>query len=185
MTKRSYNSFSFSSSWAINTKTSWPSSLSLFIVAELKSFWIDFCKSADGMKKSDRFVFYNKTEIFSVRALRCKSIASFSWPILSSTKALNQSPRENSDSTVIIKFSFDNFATENKVNSSIIFLVIVKSESFFMVCTLIDHRNDAIKCSKLGSRTQVPSFEHFMTPFLWYIRVQTMKKSGRFVKFPI
>ena len=57
-----------------------------------------------------------------------------------------------------------------------------------MVCTLIDHRNDAIKCSKLDSEsTRLPlvvhlSFEHFMASFLWSIRVQIMKKSGLFVK---
>ena len=48
-------------------------------------------------------------------------------------------------------FSFDNFATENKANSAYRFrkrfFVIVKAsgQDFFMVCTLIDHRNDAIK----------------------------------------
>ena len=34
--------------------------------------------------------------------------------------------------------------------------VIVKKTNrpyFIMVCTLIDHRNDAIKCSKLGSES--------------------------------
>ena len=36
------NSFSFSLTWAINAEAFWPNSLSLFTVAELKSWWIDF-----------------------------------------------------------------------------------------------------------------------------------------------
>ena len=42
-----------------------------------------------------------------------------------------------------------------------------------MVYTLIDHKNDAMKCSKLCSETTRLwfhlSFEHFMTSFLWSI----------------
>ena len=51
----------------------------------------------------------------------------------------------------------------------------------FMVCTLIDHRNDAIKCSKLKWNYEpqasgfLPNFEHFMALFLWSIRELTMK----------
>ena len=52
-------------------------------------------------------------------------------------------------------FSFDNFATENKGNSAKHFSCYCKKRQnrpeLFMVCTLIDHRNEAIKCSKLGS----------------------------------
>ena len=58
-------------------------------------------------------------------------------------------------------------------------IVIVKNKSttISMVYTLINHRNDAIKCSKLCSeatrlRLIVPlEFEHFMTSFLSSIRV--------------
>ena len=48
--------------------------------------------------------------------------------------------------------------------------------------SVIDHRNDAMKCSKLCSETIHLSFEHFMTSFVRSIRVQTMKNCGRFVK---
>ena len=53
-----------------------------------------------------------------------------------------------------------------------------------MVYTLIDHRNDAITCLKLGSETirllvVVPwfmlSFENVMTSFLWSTRVHNME----------
>ena len=66
-------------------------------------------------------------------------------------------------------------------------ITLTNRPDFFMVCTLIDHRNDAIKCSNSSgtmSRRRVvslPRFEHFMASFLWSKRVQTMKKSGRFV----
>ena len=58
-----------------------------------------------------------------------------------------------------------------------------------MVYTLMDHRNDAIKCSKLCFETNrlrlvVPlEFEHFMTSFLWTIREETMENCGQFVKY--
>ena len=81
-------------------------------------------------------------------------------------------------------FSFDHFATENKGNSAKHFssyCKITNRPDIFMVCTLIDHRNDAIKSSNLGSWFHL-SFEHLMASLLWSIRVQTMKKSGRFVK---
>ena len=56
----------------------------------------------------------------------------------------------------------------------------LKSENFFevyltnrpqfsMVYTLINHRNDVIKCSKLRRVVSLQSFEHFMTSFLWSI----------------
>ena len=51
-----------------------------------------------------------------------------------------------------------------------------------MVHPLIDHRNEATKCSKLCSQTTRQfhlSFEHFMMSFLWSIRVYTMENCGR------
>ena len=51
-----------------------------------------------------------------------------------------------------------------------------------MVYTVIDHRNDVIKCSKLKwNLVSLQSFEHFMASFLWCTRVQTMENCGRFV----
>ena len=52
---------------------------------------------------------------------------------------------------------------------------LTNGPQFSMVYTLIDHRNDVIKCSKLQG------FEHFVASFLWSIRVQTMENCGRFV----
>ena len=55
--------------------------------------------------------------------------------------------------------------------------VIVKKNrpQFSMAYTLIDLGNDAIKCLKLCKETtRLPlhlSFEHFMTSFLWSLRV--------------
>ena len=56
--------------------------------------------------------------------------------------------------------------------------VIVKKKNrpqFSMAYTLIDLGNDAIKCLKLWRETTpLPlhlSFEHFMTSFLWSLRV--------------
>ena len=47
------------------------------------------------------------------------------------------------------------------------------------------HSYDALKCSKRCSETcgswLYLSFEHFMTSFLWSIRVQTFENCGRFV----
>ena len=53
------------------------------------------------------------------------------------------------------------------------------SNRFFhgLFCTLIDHRNDAIKCSKPTSRRRMvslPSFEHFMALILRSMRVQCL-----------
>ena len=49
---------------------------------------------------------------------------------------------------------------------------------FSVVYTVIDHRNDVIKCSKTqveprasGEWFHLKSFEHFMASFLWSIRV--------------
>ena len=60
---------------------------------------------------------------------------------------------------------------------------------FSMVYSLIDHRNDAIKFSKLCSETTrlrlvVPlEFSTFYDfSFLWSIRVCIMENCGRFVK---
>ena len=50
---------------------------------------------------------------------------------------------------------------------------------FFMVYTLFDHRNDGLTSHRRV--VSLPSFEHFMASFPWFIRVQTMKKSGRFI----
>ena len=58
---------------------------------------------------------------------------------------------------------------------------------YFMVCTLIattpqNVQNFAVKPIACGLWFHM-SFEYLMASFLWSIRVQTMKKSGRFVKF--
>ena len=65
-------------------------------------------------------------------------------------------------------------------------LVITNRQQFFMVCTLIDHRNDVnvFKTLQWKHEPQASGFTvkfEILTLFLWSIRVQPMKNCCQFV----